>query len=152
MSLDDGLAAEFESLIKKRGYENRSEAMRDILRHFIETNRLEESRATHCVASVSYVYTHLERQLAQRIADFQHEHHDLVVAAMHANLDHDFEIETLLLRGKVKDVQACADKLLAERGIRHGSINIIPVDGDMNRHKHQHSGSGAAHTHYRPKT
>lgn len=143
ISLDEALAKEFDALIQAHGYENRSEAIRDILREYIVSRRMSESRAPDCVASVSYVYNHHERELAKRVNDLQHKHHDLTIASMHAHLDHDHCIETVLLRGKTRDVQACADKLLAERSVRHGAINLIPVDIERGR---QHHG----HTHIKP--
>jgi CopG family nickel-responsive transcriptional regulator len=151
ISVEESLASEFDALIRQRGYNNRSEAVRDILRKYIETARIADAQATHCVASVSYVYSHRERQLATRLADIQHDHHDLSVASMHAHLDHEFGVETLLLRGRIRDVQRCADGLLAERGVRHGAINMIPVDGTANKHSHGLNG-GRAHTHFRPKS
>ena len=138
ISLDESLAEEFDALIHQRGYENRSEAIRDILREYIVAKRVSESRALNCVASVSFIYNHHERELAKRVNDLQHEHHDLTIASMHAHLDHDHCIETVLLRGKTGDVQACADKLLAERGIRHGAVNLIPVNIERARHQHRH--------------
>ena len=149
ISLNETLAEEFDALILAHGYSNRSEAVRDILRKYIETNRVEESRAPDCVANVSYVYNHHEREMAKRVNDIQHEHHDLTISSMHAHLDHENCIETLLLRGKTKDVQACAEKLLAEKGIRHGIINLIPVEIDTSHDKHDHNHK---HPHIRPKT
>jgi CopG family transcriptional regulator, nickel-responsive regulator len=151
ISVDEKLAEEFDALIKQRGYQNRSEAFRDVLRKYIETSRVAEAKATHCVASVSYVYSHHERQLATRLTDYQHAHHDLTVASMHAHLDHEYGIETLLLRGRIDAVQSCADTILAERGVRHGAINLIPVDGTANKHTHAKFGTHM-HTHYRPKS
>lgn len=151
ISVDENLAQQFDALIALRGYSNRSEAIRDILRSYIEADRIAQAKATHCVASVSYVYNHHERQLATRITDIQHAHHDLTVASMHAHLDHEYGIETLLLRGRTKDVQTCSEKLLAERGVRHGAINLIPMDPAANKHSHEpHRASW--HTHYRPKS
>ena len=153
ISVEESLAEEFDALIRQRGYQNRSEAFRDILRRYIETDRITESKALHCVANVSYVYSHHERQLATRLTEIQHANHDLSIASMHAHLDHEYGIETILLRGRIKEVQACADKLLAERGVRHGAINMIPVDGSANRHSHAIVGAHThTHTHYRPKT
>ena len=138
ISLDESLAEEFDVLIHQHGYENRSEAIRDVLREYIVAKRVSQSRTLNCVASVSFVYNHHERELAKRVNDLQHEHHDLTIASMHAHLDHDHCIETVLLRGKTGDVQAYADKLLAERGIRHGAVNLIPVNIESARHQHRH--------------
>lgn len=142
ISLDEKLAAEFDRLIRKRGYQNRSEAVRDMLRGNLEGLRLQEKQAPFCVASLSYVYNHHERDLAERLTELQHHHHDLVVATTHVHLDHDNCLETVMLRGKTEVVRRFADALIAERGVRHGQLNLVPVDVD----------AGHGHVHSHPKT
>ncbi|OYY95837.1 MAG: nickel-responsive transcriptional regulator NikR [Hydrogenophilales bacterium 28-61-23] len=142
ISLDESLAQEFDALLRERGYANRSEAVRDMLRREVETHRLEHEDAPHCIASLSYVYNHHERRLAERLTDLQHHAHDLVVSSMHVHLDHDNCLETLFLRGATKEVRALAEKISAERGVRHGQINLVPVEieaGNPPGHRHVHS-------------
>jgi len=138
ISLDEKLAAEFDRLIRKRGYLNRSEAVRDMLRGQMDMLRLQEKQAPFCVASLSYVYNHHERDLAERLTELQHHHHDLVVASTHVHLDHENCLETVMLRGKTDVVRRFADALIAERGVRHGQVNLVPVDVDAG-HGHVHS-------------
>jgi CopG family nickel-responsive transcriptional regulator len=142
ISLDESLAAAFDSLIRDRGYANRSEAVRDMIRRELETRRLENAEAPHCVASLSYVYDHHERHLAERLTDLQHHAHDVVVSSMHVHLDHDNCLETLFLRGHTDEVREFAEKLSAERGVRHGILNLIPVESEAPHH----------HVHSRPTT
>lgn len=138
ISLDDKLAGEFDRLIRERGYLNRSEAVRDLLRGKLDSLRIEEAQAPFCVANLSYVYNHHERDLAERLTGLQHLHHDLVVATTHVHLDHDNCLETMMLRGATEVVRRFADALMAERGVRHGQINLVPVDVDAG-HGHVHS-------------
>lgn len=152
ISLDDELAREFDALIAARGYSNRSEAIRDLIRAELETQRQQHDAAPFCVASLSYVYNHHERDLAERLTRIQHEHHDLGVATMHAHLDHDHCIETTLLRGPTPQVRRFADAVAAERGVHHGKLNLISVDvhsehGHDDAHAH---GESAQHVHLRP--
>lgn len=153
ISLDGGLATAFDALISARGYANRSEAVRDILRRHLDEHQLEVGAAPYCVATFSYIYKHHERELAQRLNALQHAHHDLTVATMHAHLDHDNCIESVILRGPTSAVRAFADALNAERGVRHGVLNLVPADveGRSRRHAH-HAGAHPHHTHTRPKT
>ena len=156
ISLDTPLAEEFDRLIHARGYQNRSEAMRDILRQHIENERLRTEQAPTCVAAVSYVYSHHELALAERVVNLQHHYHDLTIASMHAHLDHDQCIESLLLKGPTQQVRACAERLMAERGVRHGALNLIPVDEVLHPHVHDaQSGHphlpALGHLHSRPK-
>lgn len=142
ISLDEPLAREFDDLIRRRGYANRSEAVRDMLRRELEGDRLERDEAPHCVAALSYIYDHHERQLAERLTDMQHHAHDLVVSSMHVHLDHDHCLEALILRGDTADTRRFADQLAAERGVRHALLNLIPADVE----------AAGLHTHSRPKT
>lgn len=145
ISVDDELADAFEKLIRDRGYRNRSEAFRDLVRRELDDTRLARPdgapRRTHCVAALSYVYNHHERRLADRLISMQHDHHDLAVATMHVHLDHDDCLEATMLQGRVADVRRFADAVVAEKGVRHGAINLIAVDVDRPasaQHAHRH--------------
>ena len=155
ISLGQDLAAEFDRLIAERGYRNRSEAVRDLLRAHLEQARQERGGATHCVASLSYVYNHHERDLAERLTALQHEQHDLAVATLHAHLDHENCLESVILRGPTAAVRSFADALVAERGVRHGQLNLIDVELDAGRghhHGYKPAGRSHGHVHLKPKT
>lgn len=127
MSLDDHLADAFDALIRERGYQNRSEAFRDLLRSDLVSVRRAERPDGPCVATLSYVYNHHQRQLAVRLTDMQHEHHELTVASTHAHLDHDHCIETVILRGRTDHVQAFAQDVIAQPGVIHGQLHLVPM-------------------------
>lgn len=147
ISLDDTLAREFDQLIAERGYDNRSEAVRDLLRAHLDKLREARDLDGQCVGNLSYVYNHHERELAERLMGIQHAHHDLVISTMHAHLDHDYCIETVILKGPAREVRRFADAIAAERGVRHGSLNVVMVDVTP---AHSH-GKGHAHVHLRPQ-
>jgi len=136
MSLDDQLADAFESLVHARGYENRSEAFRDLLRQDLGNERLRDRPDAPCVATLSYVYNHHQRQLASRLTDLQHHHHELTVSTTHAHLDHDHCIETVILQGRTSAVRAFADSVIAQPGVSHGNLHLIPM---AVRHAHGHA-------------
>lgn len=155
ISLDAELAAEFDRLIAERGYQNRSEAVRDLLRAHLEAARQNRGGAGHCVANLSYVYNHHERDLAERLTALQHGQHDLTVSTLHAHLDHENCLESVILRGPTAAVRSFADALIAERGVRHGQLNLIDVDIDAGRshgHGYRPAGSAQGHVHLKPKT
>lgn len=139
ISLDDQLAREFDRLIAERGYDNRSEAVRDILRGHLDRLRESSDVDGPCVATLSYVYNHHERELAERLVGLQHAHHDLTLSTMHAHLDHDHCIETVILKGPARTVRRFADALVAERGVRHGQLNLVMLEpGPVHAHAHPH--------------
>jgi CopG family nickel-responsive transcriptional regulator len=154
ISIDEDLAKEFDHLIARRGYSNRSEAIRDLLRSHLEAARVRGEAGTYCVANLSYVYNHHERDLAERLTELQHSHHDLTVATMHAHLDHDNCLESVILKGPAGQVRSFADALVAERGVRHGQLNAVSVDADQGRHSHGYTPRGKAppHLHLKPKS
>jgi CopG family nickel-responsive transcriptional regulator len=145
ISLDEKLAAAFDELIKQRGYASRSEAVRDILRTQLQKSAEKHDSRGSCVANLSYVYNHHERELAERLTSIQHAHHELTVSTMHAHLDHDQCIETVMLKGSVKRVRDFADQIIAERGVRHGSLNLINVELGA-----PHTHDGSTHRHLKP--
>ena len=165
ISLDDKLAHEFDHWIADRGYANRSEAVRDLFRSELERTRQASHQSVHCIACLSYVFNHHERDLAERITSLQHEHHELTVSSMHAHLDHDHCMETVILKGDTREVQRFADAICAERGVHHGKVNLISVDlhephdkpkrgtaasASRRPHSHGDTGSFLPHVHLKP--
>ncbi|MEI7968091.1 MAG: nickel-responsive transcriptional regulator NikR [Betaproteobacteria bacterium] len=139
ISLSEDLARQFDDLIHRKGYQNRSEAVRDILRGLLSAESLAREEAPYCVAALSYVYNHHARDLAERLTAIQHARHDLVLSSMHVHLDHENCLETVMLRGPTPEVQAFANALMAEPQVRHGQLNLVPVDVDTRAHHHHHS-------------
>jgi CopG family nickel-responsive transcriptional regulator len=143
ISIDDDLAAMFDRLVEEKGYENRSEAFRDLVRKALGDEQVETRKAKYCVGTLSYIYDHHERQLASRLTSMQHEHHDVTVATMHAHLDHDNCIETVILRGPTAAVIQFAQDVMAQTGVRHGKFYPIPIEVSQSNpghvHHHPHS-------------
>ena len=160
ISLEDKLAQDFDAWIADRGYSNRSEAVRDLLRAELGRTMLEQDKSVFCVACLSYVFNHHERDLPERLTEIQHAHHDLTVSSMHAHLDHDHCLETVILRGPTESVQKLSDAICAERGVHHGKLNLISVELHQ-PHRHgakkaparkskQAAGEDATHIHFKP--
>ena len=146
ISLDEELARAFDAHVRQRGYSTRSEAVRDILRELLQRRDQARDDDGFCVASLSYVYNHHERQLAERLASLQHAHHELATATMHVHLDHDQCLETVSLRGPAGAVRQFAEKVIAEKGVRHGHVNLVSVElGDAHKH------GGSRHRHLTPR-
>ena len=152
ISLDSTLAESFDRFIAERGYANRSEAVRDLLRAELERSLQSEENTTqglHCVASLSYVYKHHERELGERLTGMQHDHHDLALSTVHVHLDHEHCLETVLLRGPSHEVRAFSDKVCAERGVHHGKLNLISAEP---HYRHSHGAQAEPHLHLKPAT
>jgi CopG family nickel-responsive transcriptional regulator len=144
ITIDDELMTELDRIIAARGYQNRSEAIRDLARAGIRDAAQSLDRQRDCVAALVYVYDHAARQLSKRLADTFHDHHELSLASMHAHLDHDSCMEVTILRGKTEKVRKFAEHVIAERGVRHGRVVLVPTEALAKPHAH---GPAAPHPH-----
>lgn len=148
ISIDEGLADALDRLLATHGYSSRSEGMRDLVRDAVRREEGIGDDHAHCAANLSYVYDRDTRALAERLSDMQHAHHDLVVSTHTVRLDHSHSFESILLKGHSGAVRAFASKLLAERGVRFGTLNLVPVEADdQHAHAEDHAHHGHLHLH-----
>jgi len=141
ITLDDEFVAELDRMIVRRGYQNRSEAIRDLARAGMRQAEEETGTEGNCVAALVYVYDHGSRELSKRLTNLFHDHHDLSLSAMHVHLDHGSCMEVAVLRGDANEVRHLADHVIAERGVRHGRVVTVPVDAEAEKHAHAGEGS-----------
>jgi CopG family nickel-responsive transcriptional regulator len=153
ITLDDALMAELDAIMAARGYQNRSEAIRDLARAGIRDALESASQGRDCVAALVYVYDHAARQLSKRLTEAFHEHHDLSLASLHVHLDADTCLEVTVLRGKSDDVQHFGEHVIAERGVRHGKVVRMPlaIAGGTRKTSHRHHSHHHHHGHAGPK-
>jgi CopG family transcriptional regulator, nickel-responsive regulator len=140
ITLDDALMDELDAIIAARGYQNRSEAIRDLARAGIRDAAESAEQKRDCVAALVYVYDHAARQLSKRLTNAYHAHHELSLASLHVHLDEATCLEVTVLRGASGDVQHFGEHVIAERGVRHGKIVRMPIEhtGGTQEHAHRH--------------
>ena len=123
VAIDTELLGKFDELIAQRGYTNRSEAFRDMIRdEFVRQSW--ESPDSEVVGTVTLVYDHHVRMLNDKLTDLQHDHHKVVLSTLHVHLDHDNCLEVLVVRGKAKIVKTLADMLISTKGVKHGQLTL----------------------------
>ncbi len=123
ISLEEELLAQFDRLIERKGYVNRSEAIRDLIRDTLVQREWSESTGREeKVAVVTLVYDHDSSSLAQKLAHIQHENHRAVVSALHVHLDPHNCLEVLVLRGRARDIIAMGDSLVSTKGVKYGKV------------------------------
>jgi len=149
VAIDDELVAAIDRVIAKRGYQNRSEAIRDLARAGIGDLEADAPADHKGVAALVYVYDHEGRDLAKRLTRSFHDHHDLSLATMHVHLDHESCMEVAVLRGAMTDIRHFAEHVIAERGVRHGKLVAVPVEVEVEDHAHGGRGQSHLHTHVR---
>jgi CopG family nickel-responsive transcriptional regulator len=121
ISIENPLLKRFDDLIERKGYSNRSEAIRDLIRDSLVTEEWESS-ASETVGTVTIVYSHETRELTDTLTELQHQFHGSIVSAMHVHLDKHNCLETIVVKGKAKDIKAIADRLIGTKGVKHGKL------------------------------
>ena len=130
ISIDERLLQRFDQLIEDKGYVNRSEAIRDLIR----ASLVEETWAhddQEIVGTVTLVYNHHTRDLADKLTDHQHSHHDSIISALHIHLDAHNCLEVVIVKGKAKQVKRLADELIGTKGVKHGKLVTSTTGRDL---------------------
>jgi len=123
VAIDSDLLEKFDSLIAGRGYTNRSEAFRDLIRDELVRKHAEHPDAL-VVGTVTLVYDHHQRMLGDKLTDIQHEAHHSILSTLHVHLDHDSCLEVIVVKGKSREVQRIADALISTKGVKHGRLTV----------------------------
>jgi CopG family nickel-responsive transcriptional regulator len=128
ISIDDKLLESFDRLIEQKGYLNRSEAIRDLIRSDLVEMQWEAGEE-ETVGTVTLVYNHHVRDLSEKLTEQQHSHHDQIISALHVHLDAHNCLEVLVVRGKARDVKKIADELIGVKGVKHGKL-VMTTTGE----------------------
>ncbi len=122
VSLDEKLLRQFDRLIDRKGYANRSEAIRDLIREALVREQWEIG-TEDAVGTITLVYDHETRDLADKLTDLQHAHYESIVSTLHVHLDPHHCLEVLVLRGTARTLKEIADRLIGTRGVKHGTFS-----------------------------
>ena len=127
VSLDKKLLSKFDKLIAKQGYQSRSEAIRDLVRQQLSSERLGDPSA-NAVAAVVLVYDHDTTKLIQKLTDLQHSHLLKTISSMHIHLDKHDCMEVIVLRGRVAEINKMAENIVSLKGVKLGRINLVATE------------------------
>jgi len=130
ISIDERLLASFDRLIDAKGYQNRSEAIRDLIRSAIVEEKWSRGEE-EMVGTVTLVYNHHVRDLADKLTDHQHHYHDRIISAMHVHLDPHNCLEVLVVRGTAADIKKIADELIGVKGVKHGRLVMTTAHEEL---------------------
>ncbi len=130
ISLDQRLLESFDKLIAEKGYVNRSEAIRDMIRNALVEDLVERSDSTPTVGTVTLVYDHHTRDLSDRLTEHQHSHHDAIVSALHVHLDAHHCLEVIVVRGSAAQIKRLADELIGTKGVKHGKLVLTTAGAE----------------------
>lgn len=130
VSLPKDLLKKFDSLIKKRGYKNRSEAFRDLIRKRLVAEEWEEEEK-ETVGILCLVFSHKMRQLTETLIKLQHKYLDLIISSTHIHMDKHNCLEVIVLRGKNYLIKKISDELLSTRNVKHGKLLMTTTGKDI---------------------
>jgi CopG family nickel-responsive transcriptional regulator len=130
VSIPDSLLADFDRLNARKGYQNRSEAIRDLIRDSLVT---EEWRAGNkeMVGTISLVYSHHTRELSRILTQMQHEHYQTILSTLHIHLDEHNCLEVLAVKGKGEEIKKIGDRLVGTKGVKHGKISLTSTGKNL---------------------
>jgi CopG family transcriptional regulator, nickel-responsive regulator len=130
VAIDADLLEKFDRLIAERGYTNRSEAFRDLIRDEL-VEKMWEAAESQVVGTVTLVYDHHVRLLNEKLTGIQHDFHHSILSTLHVHLDHDNCLEVLVVRGKAADVRTVADALISTKGVKHGRLTMTTSGAEL---------------------
>ena len=131
VSIGEGLLDKFDSLIREKGYTNRSEAIRDLIRdRLVDAQWDERDEATESIGTITIVYDHHTSDTGDKLTDAAHDHHDLVISSMHIHLTHDSCLEVILVKGPGAEIRSFADRVISLRGVKHGKLVVTGLVED----------------------
>jgi len=130
VSLDEGLLEKFDQLIAHRGYTNRSEAIRDLIRDSLVQAEWEVG-VGETIGTITIVYSHHTREISDTLAHLQHQYYRSIVSTTHIHLDEHNCLEVLIVRGKGGEIEEISDRLIGARGVKHGKLSLTTTGKDL---------------------
>ncbi|HNZ39444.1 MAG TPA: nickel-responsive transcriptional regulator NikR [Candidatus Latescibacteria bacterium] len=127
VAVGEDLLKRFDRLIRESGYSNRSEALRDLIRDRLVAEQW--AAGEEVVATITLVYDHHVRDLAERLTQVQHQRTDRIISSLHVHLNHDNCLEVIVTRGSAHDVKELAGLLIGSRGVKHGGL-VMTTTGE----------------------
>lgn len=137
ISMEESLLHEFDHLIEEKGYSNRSEAIRDIVRDKLVEESIQNPSA-FVFGALVFLYDHHKRELEKSLTDIQHSHFENIVSTTHVHVDHAHCLEVILLKGKASTLKSLADKILSFKGVKHGKLTLTSVVASTKRKPSSH--------------
>ena len=127
LAIDRGLLEKFDEWLAQRGYTNRSEAVRDLIRTALVEAEWADPGA-RVVATLSIIYDHSASHLAQELVSLQHEDHHAILCSQHVHMDHNTCLEVIIMRGTAEQLRRVADAIVSTRGVKGGQLTLMSMN------------------------
>ncbi len=130
VSIEDSLLKKFDDLIGRKGYYNRSEALRDLIRDSLVEAEAQVG-AGEMIGTITLVYDHHVRELADTLTELQHQYYKTIISTTHIHLDNHNCLEVLITRGRGEDIKKISQLLIGARGVKHGKLTLTSTGKDL---------------------
>ncbi len=130
VSLESELLKKFDSLIKSKGYSNRSEAFRDLIRQDLVDKEWDCSKG-EVAGTITLIYDHHQRELVGKLMDLQHDFGKIIISSQHVHLDHNNCLEVIVVKGIPKEAQGLADSLKSVKGVKHATLSMSSTGKEL---------------------
>ncbi len=130
VSLPPQLLRQFDEMAAAKGYDNRSLAIADMLRGQLVEHR-KQFGGEEIVGTITLGYDHHRQHVQEALTDIQHDHHEVIISAVHVHLDHHNCLEVLIVKGKAALIKKIADELIAAQGVKHGKLTVTTTNKDL---------------------
>lgn len=130
VSIDTRLVRKFDALTERKGYSNRSEAIRDLIRDRLVEDEW-EAGSQETVGTITIVYNHHTRELEHALTEMQHQAFHQIISALHVHLDAHNCLEVLVLKGKGRDIRRISDRLIGTKGVKHGKLTMTTTGREL---------------------
>ena len=129
VSLEEELLINFDKHIKEKEYQNRSEAIRDLIREeFVKKEWIADKKVA---GTITLIYNHHKRELVNKLTDIQHNFYKLIISSQHIHLDHNNCLETIVVKGKPKEIERLAYKMKSAKGVKYGTLTMATIAKEM---------------------
>jgi CopG family nickel-responsive transcriptional regulator len=130
ISLPPALLKQLDEMVEDKGYTNRSLALADMIRDHLVEHR-QKSDNEEIAGTITLVYDHHRQHVQEALTAIQHDHHEVIISAIHVHLDHHNCLEVLVVRGRASSIRKIADELIAARGVKHGKLTVTSTGTDL---------------------
>lgn len=126
ISLPKQLLDELDSKIGSQGYASRSEFTRDLIREKIVQDSW-KNEDDELIGVLTLIYAHRQNDLIVKMMGIEHDANVDIVCTTHIHVNRDNCLETLVLRGKARNIENLADKIGGLKGVKFSKLTKAAI-------------------------
>ena len=123
VSLEKKMIDAFDRHIHNSAYQNRSEAIRDLIRESLTRKKIAGDGIV--AGAIVMTYDHHKRDLVNKLLDVQHDFQKLIISTQHVHMDHMHCLEIIAVHGRAREIEKLADAIRAQVGVLQVDLSLI---------------------------